>query len=177
MGVRGGGGRRAPARPPILETDMKSSLAAVAALTLVATPALAKPSEAEIARNFDRWAAALATKDPKTVAALFAPNAILEPTVSNEIRTTPARVEAYFVDFLKLSPKPTINERHIEVLDRNTALEAGVWTFDLTRDGTPSWVTARYSFIWEKIGGQWKIQLLHSSMMPEPLSARPAPIG
>lgn len=153
---------------------MKSMLLSAALLAgLSVGPALAQPSEAEIARNFDRWAAALATRDPKTVAALFTPNAILEPTVSNEVRTTPARVEAYFVDFLKLSPRPTINERHIEVLDDNTALEAGVWTFDLVRDGQPAWVTARYSFIWEKVGGAWKIQLLHSSLMPEPLAQRP----
>ena len=153
---------------------MKPVLLAAALLASSAGgSAFAQPSEDEIARNFDRWAAALATKDPRTVTALFAPNAILEPTVSNEVRTTPARIEAYFVDFLKLSPRPTINERHIELLDDNTALDAGVWTFDLVRDGQPSWVTARYSFIWEKVGSEWKIQLLHSSLMPEPIAQRP----
>lgn len=140
------------------------------------TPAPVMPSREEVAANFASWEAALASKDPKTVAALFAPDAILEPTVSNQIRDTPEEVEAYFVDFLKLSPKPTINERYIEVLDENTAIDAGIWTFDLTRDGKPAWVTARYSFIWEKKDGAWRIQLLHSSAMPEPLAGRPAPL-
>ena len=133
-------------------------------------------SKEEVAANFEGWKAALATKDPRTLASLFAPNAILEPTLSNQVRHTPAGVEAYFVNFLKLSPKPTINERHIEILDENTAIDAGIWTFDLVQDGKPTWVTARYSFVWEKIDGAWRIQMLHSSVMPEPIEARPAPL-
>ncbi|MBU6407636.1 MAG: SgcJ/EcaC family oxidoreductase [Alphaproteobacteria bacterium] len=139
--------------------------------------ATSAPSEEEVAANFGAWEAALATGDPKLVSALFSPNAILAPTVSNQIRDTPAEVEAYFVDFLKMSPRPTINERYIEVLDENTAIDAGVWTFDITRDGEPGWVTARYSFVWEKTDGAWKIQLLHSSAMPEPIAERPAPLA
>jgi uncharacterized protein (TIGR02246 family) len=140
-----------------------------------AAPAL--PTEAEVSANFDRWAAALATKDPAQVSALFSQTAVLQPTVSNDVRETPAEVQAYFVDFLKLSPKPTINERNIEVLDDNTAIDAGVWTFDLTRNGKPEFVTARYSFVWEKENGEWKIRLLHSSLMPEPVPARLAPLA
>lgn len=135
------------------------------------------PTHAQVRANFDLWKAALATKDPKVVAALFAPDAILEPTVSNQIRDTPSEVEDYFVDFLKLSPTPTINERYIRVLDENTAIDAGIWTFDLVRDGKTSWVTARYSFVWEKINGVWKIQLLHSSAAPEPLTSKPLPLA
>lgn len=152
----------------------------LAAANLAAlNPAHAKsnpPSKEEIAANFEAFKAAFATKDPKVLAGLFAPNAILEPTLSNQVRTTPAGVEAYFVDFVKLSPQPSINERHIEVLDENTAIDAGIWTFDLVRDGKPVWVTARYSFVWEKIDGRWCIQMLHSSVLPEPIKERPAPL-
>lgn len=157
--------------------NLFAALAAVCSLPIAVHAATDKPAEAEIATNFEAWKKALATKDPKTVAALFTPDAILEPTVSNEIRNTPAEVESYFVEFLKLSPSPTINERHIRVLDENTAIDAGVWTFDLVRDGKSSWVTARYCFVWEKKDGDWKIQLLHSSAMPEPLAKRPDPLA
>lgn len=174
------------ARSLTLAAGLALALAACAppAATPTATPAQtaaiappALPSEAEVAANFDRWKAALATKDPKTVTALFAPNAVLEPTVSNDIRETPAEVEAYFVDFLKLSPAPTLNERKITVLDENTAMDTGIWTFDLVRNGKPEFVTARYSFVWEKIGADWKIQLLHSSLLPEPIKARLPALG
>ena len=38
-----------------------------------------------IAALFDEWNAALATKDPETVANLYAHDAVLLPTVSNEV--------------------------------------------------------------------------------------------
>ena len=159
---------------------IRFAVPAVAALAL-AVPALAdmhqKATQQEVSANFDRWKAALATKNPKTVAALFTQTAVLSPTVSNDVRETPAEVEAYFVGFLKMSPVPTLNERNIQVLDENTAVEAGVWTFDLVKDGKPTWVTARYSFVWEKQGNEWKIQHLHSSMMPETLKDRPAALA
>jgi uncharacterized protein (TIGR02246 family) len=176
-------GRKTKKNKPTKTTMKKPThilLAACAAVTtaLASGPAAEnKPAESEIIANFEAWKNALATKDPKTVAALFAPDAILQPTVSNEIRNTPAKVESYFVDFLKLSPSPTINERHIRALDENTAIDSGVWTFDLVRDGKSSWVTARYCFVWEKKDGEWKIQLLHSSKMPEAVEKRPAALG
>lgn len=149
----------------------------LAALAAVSNAfAAGQPTEAEIAANFEAWKKALATKNPGKVAALFAPNALLQPTVSNQIRNTPREIKSYFVDFLKLSPSPTINERNIRIVDNNTAIDAGIWTFDIVRDGKPTWVTARYSFVWEKKDGKWKIQLLHSSAMPEPVKTRPAPL-
>ena len=141
-----------------------------------APAAPAPPTQAQAAAHFERWKAALATKDPKIVAGLFRADAILAPTVSNDVRTTPQEVEAYFVDFLKLSPKPTLNERYLDVLDDTIILDAGVWTFVLTRNGNPEFVTARYSFVWEREGEDWKIQLLHSSLMPEPVRGPSAPL-
>jgi uncharacterized protein (TIGR02246 family) len=123
-----------------------------------------------IEAQFARWDAALESRDPGTVAALFAPDGVLLPTVSNEVRSTPARIEAYFVDFLALSPHETVLERHVTMLDDTTAIDAGVWSFQLTRNGQNDTVTARYSFVWEKIDGVWRIQLLHSSLMPEPVA-------
>lgn len=157
---------------------MKIHTTILIAALAAATRAIAagQPAESEITANFEAWKNALATKEPKKVAALFAPDAILQPTVSNEIRNTPVEVESYFVDFLKLSPSPAINERHVRVLDDNTAIDSGIWTFDLVRGGKQNWVTARYCFVWEKKDGEWKIALLHSSAMPEPVESRPAPL-
>lgn len=134
------------------------------------------PTSAEIEANFPRWSAALATRDSDVVAALFAPNAVLSPTVSNQIRKTPGEIRAYFVDFLKLQPRPVLHERTVIVLDSNTALEAGVRSFDLNHDGADAWVAARYSFVWENDGQTWKVMHLHSSALPEPIDQRPTPL-
>jgi len=125
----------------------------------------------EIAALFDRWNAALATGKPKQVASLYAPNGVLQPTVSNEVRVGPAAIERYFVDFLKAKPQGVIDDREIRMLDANTALDAGVYTFTLTKDGKPVKVQARYTYLYEKIGGEWKIMNHHSSAMPEPTAA------
>ena len=123
--------------------------------------------EAEIASLFDRWNAALATGDADTVARLYASDAVLEPTVSNEVRTTPAGIKDYFVKFLKLKPQGTINLREIRLLSDNSALDTGVYTFDLTKNGKHQKVQARYTFVYRKVDGEWKILNHHSSAMPE----------
>lgn len=165
---------------------MKRLLTATA-LTLAAGAALAAPKsyegavpppaaadKREIAALFDRWNATLRSGDPARVAALYADNGVLLPTVSNEVRVGTAAIERYFVDFLKLAPVGTINFREIVKLDEDTAVDAGVYTFDVTKDGKRQQVQARYNFVYERDNGQWRIVNHHSSMMPEPVPARTA---
>jgi uncharacterized protein (TIGR02246 family) len=123
--------------------------------------------EKEIAGLFDRWNAALETGKPAEVVKLYAPNGILQPTVSNKIRVTPAEIEDYFEHFLQLKPKGVINYRQIRVMGNNMAVDSGAYSFDLVKDGKPAKVRARYTYVYEKIGGEWKILNHHSSAMPE----------
>ncbi|CAB3791293.1 hypothetical protein LMG28614_03278 [Paraburkholderia ultramafica] len=127
----------------------------------------AAPRESEIASLFDRWNAALATGDADTVTKLYAPNAVLEPTVSNEVRTTTDGIRDYFVKFLKMKPQGTINVREIRLLGDSAALDTGVYTFDLIKNGTHQKVQARYTYVYQKVDGNWKILNHHSSMMPQ----------
>jgi uncharacterized protein (TIGR02246 family) len=111
---------------------------------------------------------AWATKDPAKVTALFTKEPVLLATVSNTPRDTPEEVQDYFVSFLKNSPVGTIDTSEIEI-DCNTASRVGTWTVTLTdaATGTKTDVKARYSFIYRFEDGSWKIDHLHSSMMPE----------
>ena len=125
------------------------------------------PSEAEIAALFDRWNAALGTGDPEKVAALYAPDAVLLPTASPQIRTTHAEIVDYFEHFLQLKPVGTKLRTVVEVLDNNTAVDAGVYRFTLTNaDGTTRDVDARYTYVYEKRDGKWWIINHHSSVLP-----------
>jgi uncharacterized protein (TIGR02246 family) len=132
---------------------------------VAATPS--NPREAEIATLFDRWNAALATGNPDEVAKLYASDAVLEPTVSNEVRTTPAEIKNYFVKFLRLKPHGTINYRQIRLLGDNAALDTGVYTFKIVKEGQQKAVHARYTYVYTKVDGGWKILNHHSSAMPE----------
>ena len=47
-----------------------------------------------------------------------------------------------------------------------TAL-AGVYPFRVTQDGKVQDIHARYTYVYQKVGGEWKILNHHSSAMPE----------
>ncbi|KGS13386.1 cag pathogenicity island protein Cag5, partial [Pseudomonas coronafaciens] len=110
---------------------MKTKLTALALLLVVSAPmvqAAAEPSgytyrmvaeqpsnvnDKEIAGLFDRWNKALQTGNSQTVASLYTPDAVLQPTVSNKVRATPAEIKDYFDHFLALKPVGEINYREI----------------------------------------------------------------
>jgi uncharacterized protein (TIGR02246 family) len=121
-------------------------------------------SEKKIAALFDRWNESLETGDPHKVAANYAEDAILLPTVSNQPRLTQAEREEYFEHFLLDEPSGKIDLRRI-YLGCNVAVDAGLYTFTFGRTGQA--VPARYTFTYRWDGEQWLITSHHSSVMPE----------
>lgn len=147
-----------------------------AAHAVVVRPGANLPAKREIAALFDEWNETLRTGGPHDMALLYAEDGVLLPTVSNDVRSNRVEIADYFEHFLQLHPRGVINEQHIDVLDNNTAVNSGVYTFDLIKEGQPTFVVARYSFLYEKVGGKWLIKSHHSSAMPEAVAARPAPL-
>jgi uncharacterized protein (TIGR02246 family) len=133
------------------------------------TDAPRKPTKKEIAGLFNGWNAALQTGDADTVADRYAKDAVLLPTVSNEVRTDRAGIVDYFEHFLRNKPAGKKVQTIIDVLDSNSAIDTGVYEFTLTDPdtGAKRVVEARYTYEYEKRGGQWKIVNHHSSAMPE----------
>ncbi|MCD5993147.1 SgcJ/EcaC family oxidoreductase [Pseudomonas sp. CDFA 602] len=125
-------------------------------------------NDKEIAGLFDRWNKALKTGNSDTVVSLYTTDAVLQPTVSNKVRATPAEIKDYFDHFLALKPVGEINYREIRRLGTDAAVDSGVYTFTLTAaDGKKSTVQARYTFLYHRVGNEWKILNHHSSAMPE----------
>lgn len=137
-------------------------LASTAALAQTPAAMCEKVDEKQVASLFDRWNASLKTGDADRVVANYAANGVLLATVANEPLTTPADIRGYFVKFLKGEPQGTINKRFVTV-GCNTAQDVGTYTFAF-KDG--STVAARYTYVYEFTGGQWKITHHHSSAMP-----------
>jgi uncharacterized protein (TIGR02246 family) len=129
----------------------------------------AGPTKAQIAGLFDNWNRALKTGDSEKVADLYAKDAVLLPTVSNKVRTNHAEIVDYFDHFLQSKPVGKKVRTIVDVLDKNTAIDTGVYEFTLTdkTTGKKSVVEARYTYAYEKIGGRWLIVNHHSSVMPE----------
>lgn len=129
----------------------------------------AKPTRSQIAGLFDTWNKALQTGDSEKVASLYAKDAVLLPTVSNKVRTNHAEIVDYFDKFLQSKPVGKKVKTVVNVLDRDSAIDTGVYEFTLTdkATGKKRVVEARYTYAYEKIGGKWLIVNHHSSAMPE----------
>lgn len=125
-------------------------------------------SDAIIDAQYRAFSDSWATGDAGKVAELFAPDAVLLATVSNTPRTTPAGIRDYFEHFLAGKPVAHLDTSTIR-LGCNTAAKFGTWTIDLTdaAAGQQSEVHARYTFVYKFDHGQWRIDHLHSSRMPE----------
>jgi uncharacterized protein (TIGR02246 family) len=124
--------------------------------------------QAILETQFTRFTTAWASGDAEKVADLFAPDAVLLATVSNTPRTTRAGIADYFEHFLQGKPVAHLDTSAIR-LSCNMAARFGTWTIDLTDPvtGVKSQVATRYTFVYKFERGQWWIDHLHSSKMPE----------
>ena len=121
-------------------------------------------NEEQVIALFGDWNDALATGDPDVVANMYAEDAVLLPTVSNQVRHNHAEIRDYFVAFLAKQPQGVITESNARVLSDTLATNAGVYVFTF---GDGSTVSARFNYTYELRGGAWKIIQHHSSAMPE----------
>ncbi len=121
---------------------------------------------AEIAGLFDSWNAALATGDARAVADLYAPDAVLLPTISNRPRTDRAGIIDYFEEFLQAKPQGRITQSHLRRLG-DLGGHSGVYIFALTGPRGRHEAAARFTFVYRRDPEGWRIIEHHSSLMPE----------
>jgi uncharacterized protein (TIGR02246 family) len=117
----------------------------------------------EVIALFEEWNKALKTGDPEQVAGLYAPEAILVPTMSNRVRHDHDEIKDYFTHFLLKKPVGTIIESNVRIYDE-LAINSGLYKFTF-QDG--SIVPARFTFVYTCTGERWLIIEHHSSQMPE----------
>lgn len=125
-------------------------------------------SPQQVAALFDRWNAALATKDPDAVVKDYTTDAVLLPTLETGPLVGRDAIRGYFVDFLKKNPTGVIDKRIIRI-GCNMAFDVGTYTFTVNgqQPGSRVQVPARYTYIYEPVGGQWLIVQHHSSKQPD----------
>ncbi len=124
---------------------------AVAAGCTVPEPAMAQDL-------FDDWNAALKTQHPDRVTRLFAADGALLGFASPVARAGYMPIRDYFLYFLQFEPKARVTDRKVET-GCNFLIDHGtyVWTLKSRTTGATETREARYRFIYELSGGQWRI--------------------
>src|ERR1041385_6641624 len=137
---------------------------ALAGLPFSAPAACTPEQEHEVLELFKQWNASLLTGNAARVDSNYASDAVLIPTLSNQIRHTSAERIAYFKDdFLPKKPSGKIDKYYLRCLG-DIAINSGLYTFTF---GNGSKQQARYTFVYQKRDGKWLIIEHHSSKMPQ----------
>jgi len=124
-------------------------------------------TEAEVDGLFDKWNAALQTRDPNKVADTYAARSILLPTLSRTPRITREAKLDYFKHFLEKHPIGTINTS-MKFIGCNSVVNAGTYTFKFQSSPIDDVALARYTYTygWDSAARQWLITSHHSSLEP-----------
>ncbi len=160
-------------------------LALIANTTALATNSNAEPSrcavpDAALATTlFEGWNAALKTQHPDRVTRLFETDGGFLGFASPIARTGYMPIRDYFLYFLQYEPKAQVTERHVET-GCNFLVDQGtyVWSLKSRSTGAVETHEARYRFIYELSGGQWRIAQFVDTLAgsePVPGFAVPAP--
>lgn len=121
----------------------------------------------QISAATDEWRAAYDSRDPKRIAAMYAPDAVLWGTNLKAIATTPAAVAEYFKDAsARPDARVVFSQQNIRVYG-DTALNSGTYAFHGVRDGKPVSSPARFSLAFRRKEGKWLIVDHHSSRLPQ----------
>ena len=142
------------------------SLALLLVLVGIAPMAWAGDKE-DVAAATAKWAEVFTDDNPDPILALYDTEAVMWGTLSPARRDNPAAIRDYFEKAFKALPghKVTFGDQSIRVYG-NTAINTGYYTFSFVKDGEAKSLPARYSFVYVKRNGDWKIVDFHSSKMP-----------
>lgn len=115
------------------------------------------------------WAETVGTRNVDAVLSLYARDAILVPTLSDDVRDGEHDRRHYFESFLDndgISCGITVQKSRVS-RRLGTVVIGGLYTFQITRDGETPEVPARFLFTFEEIEGRWLITGHHSSKAVE----------
>lgn len=139
----------------------------------VSLPLSAKEGyEKAIKARYDAWCAGLATAggNGKKMTVFYEPAAILLPTLSPDILVNEpgSGVERYFDTLTALPDIKCTQGRFVLRLYGQTAVAAGTYMFSYREANQKiKKLLARFTFVYQKQGGQWMIVNQHSSLLPD----------
>lgn len=120
-----------------------------------------KATDAELDALFTEWNDALLAGDAAKVAELYRKDAVLLPTLSATVASTPEAITEYFIGLLEAKPDARMDESFKKSYC-NVAYNVGRWT--INANGAD--VAARVTWVYGYENGEWLIAHHHSSVNP-----------
>ena len=129
----------------------------------------AADAKAEALQVIDRWARAFSASDVDGIVKLYSPDALFVGTGSKAVVTRPEGIRTYFENAL-LNNRPrgaSLDSHEVMVLSDQAVVVSGLDTVTGVRDGNPTSVSGRITFVVAKRGADWRIVHFHRSAMPQ----------
>jgi uncharacterized protein (TIGR02246 family) len=121
----------------------------------------------DVEASTGRWIDAFNRRSSTDIVALYAPDAVFFGTSSPVLRDKPELVRDYFKGLATLGDAViSMGEHRVQVFGR-VAINTGYYTRTSRENGKEVKSPARFSFVYEKRGGQWLIVNHHSSAFPQ----------
>jgi uncharacterized protein (TIGR02246 family) len=144
-------------------------LALVTVVTLGAStaPLARADARADVEAATAKWIDAFNRKNEADIVKLYAPDAVFLGTSSPVIRDDPKLVAEYFRSLATLGAdaRNAVGEHRVQIYG-DIAINSGYYTLTRTQDGKLTQSPARFSFVYQKRGGEWLIVSHHSSALP-----------
>jgi uncharacterized protein (TIGR02246 family) len=121
---------------------------------------------ADVEAATGKWLAAFNRKSSTDIVALYAPDAVFFGTSSPVLRDSPELVRDYFKNIATAGDFVINMEEHRVQVFGKVAINTGFYVRTVMQDGKPVRNPARFTFVYEKRGGQWLIVNHHSSALP-----------
>ena len=112
------------------------------------------------------WLNLVSIQDIDGVVNMYADDALLLGTFSNEIRVGEDQIRDYFNFFLAKKPKASLIESKVHIIDDNSFTVNGFYDFEVDENTSRKLANARFTFVFKKQNGVFKILSHHSSVMP-----------
>ena len=116
---------------------------------------------------FKIWMELVSSQDIDGVVDLYAEDGLLLGTFSDEIRIGKDKIREYFEFFLAKIPKASVVKSKMHVINDNNFTVNGFYDFEVdSNNGERELAHARFTFVFQKQGQDFKILSHHSSVMP-----------
>ena len=119
-------------------------------------------SDSTASELLQEWTSAVKSGDPKQVTSLYRDDGILLGSFSNKERVGHELILEYFENLLKSPVEVQILSENPHIFE-SAAVNTGHYNF-VTGGKT---INARFSFVYHKSNGEWKITSHQSSVIPE----------